>query len=99
MKTTISENNFRDAFSIRKDNFSYEGLTALYDYLTQYEEDCGVELELDPIAICCDFTEFEDLAEFREQYGKDKDFTIEDLHDETTVIPVEGTDKFIIQDY
>lgn len=58
MKTTVNFYTFRDAFkAIRPDNFSREGLSVLWDYLEQYEEDCGEEIELDVIALCCDFNE------------------------------------------
>ena len=58
MKTTVSIYDFRREFdSIRPNNFSYEGLSILFDYLEQYEADCGEELELDVIALCCDFCE------------------------------------------
>ena len=51
MKQTMNEFDFKNEFKkIRPDNFSYDGLTALYDYLTQYEESCDTELEFDPIA-------------------------------------------------
>ena len=63
MKQNINEYQFRRAFETsRPNNFSYEGLKALFDYLEQYEEETGQELELDVIAICCDFTEYEDSA-------------------------------------
>ena len=36
MKTTVYLNEFRDAFQkIRPDNFSYEGLGALFEYLEE----------------------------------------------------------------
>ena len=58
MKTTVSVYDFRDAFQkCRPDNFSYEGLTVLFDYLEEYEDSTGEELELDVIGICCDFSE------------------------------------------
>lgn len=59
MKTTLTFCGFRDAFRAyeRMDNFSYEGAQALFEYLEQYEEDTGEELELDVIALCCDYTE------------------------------------------
>lgn len=58
MKQTINVYQFRDAFhSCRPDNFSYEGLGVLFDYLEQYEKDCGIELELDVIGICCEWYE------------------------------------------
>jgi hypothetical protein len=58
MKQSVSFYTFRDAFkAVRPNNFSYEGLQTLFDYLEQYEQDCGQEMELDVIAICCDFSE------------------------------------------
>ena len=102
MIQTINEYQFADAFkSIRPDNFSYEGLKALYDYLEQYEDDTGDQIELDVIAICCDYTEYENLKEFKNDYGKefsniDKRFKYS-IEDNTTLIPIEGTDGFIIQ--
>ena len=71
MKQTINEYQFRDAFmSIRPDNFSYEGAKALYEYLESYEDDTGEEIELDVIALCCEYTEYEDMQEFNNDYGK-----------------------------
>lgn len=66
MKQTVSESDFRDAFRAmgRTDQFSYEGLGVLFNYLEQYEEDTGEELELDVIALCCDYYEdtWEEIA-------------------------------------
>jgi len=63
MKTTVSQYDFERAFADadRKENFSYEGLKALFDYLEDYEEQTGEEIELDVIALCCDYSE--DTAE------------------------------------
>jgi hypothetical protein len=63
MKTTVSRYDFERAFvdAGRKDQFSYEGLNALFEYLEQYEEDTGQEIELDVIALCCDY--YEDTPE------------------------------------
>jgi hypothetical protein len=65
MKTYISQYDFRRAFEeCRPDNFSYDGLKVLFEYLEEYEMDIGEELELDVIGLCCDFSEstFEDIA-------------------------------------
>ena len=97
MKTSVSVSDFRDAFKSygRDDNFTYEGLGALFEYLEEYEESCDTELELDVIALCCDFTEYADLAEFQADYGED--YTdIETISNNTTVIEV-SEDAFIIQ--
>lgn len=58
MKTTVSIYDFRDAFiKVRPDNFSYKALGHLFEYLERMEEDTGEEMELDVIAICCEFSE------------------------------------------
>lgn len=66
MKTTVNKYQFRDAFISmgRENNFSYEGLGILFDYLEELEQDSAEEIELDVIAICCDFAEqhWKDIA-------------------------------------
>lgn len=85
MKQTVTEYEFVNAFDKmdRGGSFTRTGRVALYEYLTELEEDCGIELDLDVIAICCDFTEYADEDEVRKAYGLDED---EDIHDYTTVI-------------
>ena len=91
----IDEYDFVKAFEeIRPNNFSRAGLFALYDYFEQLEEDIGNPIELDVIAICCEYSEYESLEEFQEDYGEDYE-SIEDIESETTVIPVDD-DGFII---
>jgi hypothetical protein len=62
---------FRDEFAKmgRKDQFSYEALGVLFDYLTDYEESTGEKLELDVIALCCDWTEMSE-EEITKQYDE-----------------------------
>ena len=97
MKQTMNEFDFKNEFKkIRPDNFSYDGLTALYDYLIQYEEDCGTELEFDPIAYCCEFSEYENFKEVKQNYDI-KSF--KELEDNTTVLKIPNTSRFIIQNY
>ena len=59
MKTTVSRYDFERAFVDygRKDQFSYEALGLLFDYLESYEQNTGEEIELDVIALCCDYCE------------------------------------------
>jgi hypothetical protein len=59
MKTTVNKYQFRDAFISmgRENNFSYEGLSILFDYFEEYEQSTGEEIEFDVIAICCDYAE------------------------------------------
>ena len=90
MKQTVTEQEFIDAFvnMNREDNFTYGGRVALYEYLTELEEDCGIELELDVIAICCEYSEYADEDEVRKAYELEDH---EDIHDYTTVIEAEQT--------
>jgi hypothetical protein len=70
MKTTVSFNDFVDAFQryARYDSFGYEGLRIIFDYLEEYEESTGEEIEMDVIAICCDYT-LEHYSDIAKNYG------------------------------
>jgi hypothetical protein len=59
MKQTINFYQFRDAFrsADRMNNFSSNGLNLLFAYLEDYEDSTGEEIELDVIAVCCDYAE------------------------------------------
>jgi len=96
MFQSITKSDFTSAFHRmnRGEQFSYKGLIALYDYLEQYEEDTGEQIELDVIAICCEYAEYESLEEFQEDYGDDYQ-SIDEIEQVTTVIPVDD-DGFII---
>ena len=99
MIRTINRYDFIDAFKKmgRENNFSYDGLTALFDYLEEVES-CTAEMELDVVAICCDFQEMENVQEFNEQYEQDcKNMEeVDEYH--TTVIPIDD-ERFIIYQY
>ena len=98
MKQSVNLYAFRRAFeTLRPDNFSYAGQEALFDYLEEYEESTGEEVELDVIALCCDYSEYENLEEFQKAYSKDYE-TIEDIEQATTVIRIDD-DSFIVQDF
>ena len=98
MYQTINKSQFRDAFlnMNRQNNFSYEGLGELFDYLEENFNDCnnGKGLELDVIALCCEFTEYDSL----DDYNADNDpvESIDDIEDVTIVIRI-NDDSFIIQ--
>jgi len=97
MIQTITKSEFSTAFhrAGRGDNFTYEGLNALYDYIEDYEECSNEQTELDVIAICCEYREYEDLKEFQGDYGNDYE-SIEDIEQQTQVIMIDD-DSFIIQ--
>lgn len=88
---TVNEYAFRD--EMIKHGFSYEGATALFEYYEDFEED----IPFDPVAIRCDFNEYENLKEVKENYQDIE--TIEDLQNHTTVIEIPNSDRLIIQAY
>lgn len=95
MHTNVNRHEFHRAFdTLRPHNFSYAALNALFDYFEQLEQDTGIDIELDVVAICCDYTE-ETVPGIVEQYGldgMDESATLEDvreyLADHTTVVAV-----------
>lgn len=87
MKTSVSASDFIHGMkAIRPENFSYNGLTALFEYLEDLEDSIGEELEFDPIAICCDFTEYESALEAAKEYGfeepNDPDYDPDELEED-----------------
>jgi hypothetical protein len=101
MIQTINFSQFCDGFpESYKHNFSYDGKRALFDYLENYENDTGETVEFDPIALCCDYREYDTWEDFHTEYPHIKDF--EELSERTTVIEVDNamkTDNFIIQSF
>ena len=72
MKQSINRYHFTEAFRTydRYDQFGYEALDVLFDYLESYEDDCGVEIELDVIALCCDYSH-DTVADIASSYDID----------------------------
>ena len=102
MKQYISRYHFTNWFlssDTYKNNFSYEGLNSLFDYFEQLEEDMDNQIDFDPVAICCDYSEYENLKEIKENYSSVEINNIDDLRYHTSVIEIEDTDRLIIQDF
>lgn len=57
MKQTVNFYDFVDAFRAydRYDQFGYQALMVIFEHLEELEESTGQELELDVVAICCDY--------------------------------------------
>ena len=97
MKDTIQEHQFVNEMSKKDHGFSYEGAKALFEHLTQYEKECDKELEFDPIAFRCDYSEYDNLKEVQDNYNDIE--TLEDLRKNTTVIEIPNSEKLIVQAY
>jgi hypothetical protein len=108
MKTTVSIYDFRDQFHQcgRGDQFSYDGLRVLFEFLEEYEDSTGSEIELDVPELCCEYSEDtpKEIAEnygytFDEDENEDEDTRhnaiIQFLNDRTTVCGV-TKDGFIV---
>ena len=95
MKQNVSSSQFVDAIvGDDYNNMSYEGANALFEYLEDYEDGIGEEIEFDSVAIRCDWAEYENLEAVLSEYDNIK--TLEELQDNTTVILIEDSDRLII---
>ena len=103
MKEYVNEHTFRDRFMRSdnyKNNFSYEGLTALFEYIEELEDDIGEEIEFDMIALCCEYSEYDNIEDFNQQYSHVKDgYHLDDIREETVVIEIPDTERFITGEF
>ena len=82
-------------------NFSYAGLSALFEYLDEVSDEEN-PYKLDVIALCCEFSEYDSIEEYLNDYsnqhdpkGEDEDEEefnsriFEEISDNTTLISIE----------
>lgn len=55
----------------RQEQFSQVGIVALFEHLYDLSEETGEDIQIDVIALCCDFSEFDDITDYNEQNGTD----------------------------
>ena len=93
MKQSVNFSEFCDAFRDmdRNENFSYEGLELLYDMFEELDEN----MELDVIAICCEYGEdgWEDIAN---NYSIDLDECEDDDEKEDAVREYLNENTFLV---
>jgi hypothetical protein len=110
MIETVDYSTFARRFkTLRSKNFSDEGLRALFEYLEEYEDSTGATIELDVIALCCEYTEYEDVHEYikyngigvvADDYDTEEDYISavkEEISDNHTVIDIDG-EAFIVSE-
>jgi len=69
MKTTITTTQAANMLADdQNSSFSRSGAYALVEYLEEMEESCGEEMEFDSVALRCDYSEYESLQEWAEDY-------------------------------
>ena len=69
MKETLNKSEIADRL-LRDENaaWSYAGAQALAEHLQEWEDGTGEEMEFDRVAIRCDFSEYEGLRQWAEDY-------------------------------
>ncbi len=74
MKTTLSTSDITHALkSDENAAWTWNGARALAEYLEEYEESTGEELDLDVCAIRCDFSEYDSLEDWAVGYFSDSE--------------------------
>lgn len=80
----------------RGTQFSRTGFDALFEMLDEYSNATGEPLVLDPIGICCDWTEYESLKDAAKEYGfegeAEESDLLEYINDETYALRLEYPD-------
>lgn len=100
LKYTLDTSEFSNLFDQynRGDNFSIAARKALFDYYEDLSGDIGESIDIDVIAICCEWAEYT-LDELVQEYGYMVDDLehfgeiVELLEQNTTVLEVEHYGK------
>lgn len=84
-----------------KNNFSFQGANALQEYLEEYSNEASENVDWDPIAWCCEYSEYKS---YKDAYDNIGDGTITDLDeikeyidDNTMTFEFDG--GIIVQDF
>jgi hypothetical protein len=102
---TVHKSQFIDEFKnwgTYSNHFSYGGLELLYDYLD--DMDAQGPIELDVVAICCEYTEA-DIDNIKQDYSDalDADADFDDvmkfLEDNTCVVGVSKSKNIVYQQF
>lgn len=73
MKKTLNTHDIANALLADTNAaWSHAGSFALAEHLEDYEESTGEELELDVVAIRCDFSEYTSLQDWASEYFRDE---------------------------
>ena len=102
----VNVSDFRDAFRQcgREAQFSYEALGALFDHFSDLADDTGDPIELDPIAVCVEWSEFESALIAARAYAYDaatetEANALEYLRDHTTVVEYGNGNGVVVVDF
>ena len=88
MRQSVNFATFVEGFSTRRENFSRAGLRALFNYYEDLESELNTPIMFDPIAICCEWAEYDSIDALLDDYNTYE--SLEDIEAMTTVIELEG---------
>ena len=97
MISTVTEWEFIDGMRKAVD-WDIETMRALFEWLESLEDDTGENIEFDPIALRCSWTEHDSVKAFNEDTTSAFE-TVEDLSEHTQVIEVTGNNKILVQEF
>jgi hypothetical protein len=110
MIQTVNNTDFHNAFNAmdRGNQFSYEALNLIYEYLESIESYTGEPIELDVISICCEYSE-DDYESIASSYSIDLDdieteeekieAVRQHLEDNTTLVGEPSYGHFVYQQF
>ena len=81
-------------------SWTRSGAFALVEYLEQMEEDCGTSIEFDPVALRCEYSEYDTAIEAAQAYTSEfttEESALEYLENNTTVI--NHSNGILVQDF
>tara|TARA_R100001082_G_C4352332_1_gene155150 strand:+ start:1158 stop:1508 length:351 start_codon:yes stop_codon:yes gene_type:complete len=108
----LNQTQFIGKFTSRSEmiaeQFSVRALECLYLYLEEMTDSTGEDIELDVVAICVEWAEYDSLEECladysktftKDMYGYDEKTTIEKLREHTTVLEIEDSKGIVIKQF
>ena len=81
----------------RGHDFGYAGWRAIGEYLEQLSEDMGEDVEIDIVAICCDYNMVESADEFYSEWRSNLGFSKEGLNIDTGEIWEDMDDEELLK--
>ena len=95
MRETLTTNEIAHRlYQDKNAGWTWAGAQALAEYLESYEEDAGTELELDIVAIRCDYSEYSSAIiacdEMSNEKFEEEAAALEYLYRTTNVITFDG---------
>lgn len=98
VNTIYDANSFRQEFvNYNRDYYTYEAYEALFDLFE--DTYCDTNWEMDVIAICSEFTEYENIEAYNEDHGTEYE-SVDELSNDTLVLQgysSENPDRFVVQ--